>query len=74
MGRTTKRKLYPRKTYFFVIDTYIKDVKQDEKHVPDLLDAIMRPKPFVKEELRPISFKIIQFKHKITKIRVWSKS
>ena len=30
------------------------DVGQDEKHVPDLLGLIMRPKLFVKEELRPI--------------------
>ena len=28
------------------------DVRQDEKHVPDLLEAIMRPTDPVKEELR----------------------
>ena len=56
MGRDTKRKLYLRKRHFSVIETYIEEVKQDEKHVPDLLESIMRPTFFVKEELRPISF------------------
>ena len=45
-----------RKRHFFVtctsIEKYIEDVKQDEKHVPDLLTAIMRPTDLVKEELR----------------------
>ena len=31
---------------------YVEDVKQDEKHVPDLLESIMRPTCLVKEELR----------------------
>ena len=46
--------------HFFVIEKYIEDARQDEKHVPDLLEPIMRPKLFVKEELRPILFKITQ--------------
>ena len=46
------------------------DVRQDEKHVPDLLEAIMRPRLFVKEELRPNLFKIIQIRSKIQKIKV----
>ena len=49
---------------------YIEDVKQDEKHVPDLLEAIMRPTDPVKEELRQKLSKIDQFGSKITKIRV----
>ena len=46
------------------------DARQDEKHVPDLLEAIMRPTDPVKEELRQKLFKIDQFESKITKIRV----
>ena len=51
-------KLTPRKGYFFVIENYIEDIRQDEKHAPDLLEAIMRPKLFIKEELRPNVFKM----------------
>ena len=47
----TNRKLYLRKTHFFVMEKYIEDAKQDEKHVPDLLESIMRPTDPVKEEL-----------------------
>ena len=50
---TQKRKLYLRKRHFFVIDKYVEDVKQEEKDVPDLLEAIMRPVCLVKEELQP---------------------
>ena len=48
----------------------IEDVRQDEKHVPDLLEAIMRPTGPVKENLRKELFKIDQFGSKIPKIRV----
>ena len=44
-------KLILRKTYFFVMEKYVEDVKQEEKHVPDLLESIMRPTCLVKEEL-----------------------
>ena len=37
------------------------DARQDEKHVPDLLEAIMRPTNPVKEELRQKLFKTTQF-------------
>ena len=67
-------KLYPRKKPVFLTEKYIEDVRQDEKHVSDLLEAIMRPKLFVKAELRPILFKIDQFRHEITKIPVGPKS
>ena len=46
------------------------DARQDEKHVPDLLEAIMGPTDPVKEELRQKLFKIDQFGSKIKKIRV----
>ena len=59
-----------RKRHFFVIEKSIEDVKQDEKHVPDLLEATMRATFFVSEELRPILFKMGQYGSKIIKIRV----
>ena len=48
MGADTKMKLYLRKRHFFVIEKYIEDLRQDEKHIPDLLEAIMRPTDPVK--------------------------
>ena len=70
MGRDTKRKLYLRKIHFFVIEKYIEDARQEEKDVPDLLEAIMRPTDPVKEELRQILPKLGRFGPEITKIRV----
>ena len=52
------------------MEKYIEDARQDEKHVPDLLESIMRPTDPVKEELRPISFKMNQSVSKIPKVRV----
>ena len=46
------------------------DIRQDEKHVPDLLEAIMRPTDPVKEELWQKLSQIDQFGSKITKMRV----
>ena len=70
MGRNTKRKLTLRKRHFFVTEKYAEDARQEEKHVPDLLEAIMRPTDPVKEELRQNLFKMNQFRPEITKIRV----
>ena len=70
MGRDTKRKLYLRKRHFFAMEKYIEDARQDEKDVPDLLEAITRPTCLVKEELRRILCKMDQFRREITKIRV----
>ena len=66
----TKRKLFSRKIHFFVIEKYIQDARQQEKDVPDLLEAIMRPTCLIKEELRQNLFKMTQFRSKITKIKV----
>ena len=55
-------------------EQYIEDVKQDEKHVLDLLESIMRPTDPVKEELRPILFEMTTIRSEITKIWVWPKS
>ena len=52
------------------MEKYIEDARQDEKHVPDLLESITRPTDPVKEELRQKLFKIDQFGSRITKIRV----
>ena len=52
------------------MEKYNEDVRQDEKHVPDLLESIMRPPVPVKDELRPISFKTNQFASKIQNIKV----
>ena len=51
MGRDTKRKLYLRKKHVFVMEKFIEDARQEEKDVPDLLEATMRPTCLVKEEL-----------------------
>ena len=63
-------KLTPRKRHFFVTEKYIEDARQDEKHVPDLLEAIIQPPGPVKEELRQKLFKMTKFEPKIKKIRV----
>ena len=55
---------------FFLIEKYFEDARQDEKHVPDLLESIMRPTDPVKEELRQKLFKMTQFGSEIKKIRV----
>ena len=47
------------------MEKYLEDVRQDEKHVPDLLESIMRPTDPVKEELRRILFQMGQFRPKI---------
>ena len=52
------------------MEKYIEDVKQDEKHVPDLLESIMKAPGLVKEELRAILFKMKEIIPKITKIKV----
>ena len=46
------------------------DVRQDEKHVPDLLESIMRPTDPVKEVLRQKLSKMTQIGSKIKKMRV----
>ena len=52
------------------MEKYIEDVRQNEKHVTNLLEAIMRPTDPVKEELRQKLSKINQFGSKIKKMRV----
>ena len=52
------------------MEKYIEDLRQDEKHVPELLEAIIQPPDPEKDELRQKLFKIDQFDSKITKMRV----
>ena len=63
-------KLTLRKRHVFLVDKYIEDARQDEKHVPDLLESITQPTDPVKEELRQKLSKMNQFGFKTTKIRV----
>ena len=70
IGPGHKKEVVPKKNTFFVIEEYIEDAKQDQKVVPDLVESIMKGSGLVKEELRPILFKLNQFGSKITKIKV----
>ena len=53
-----------------LIEKCFEDVRQDEKHVPDLVEAIIQPTDPVKEELRQKLCKIDKFGSKIKKMRV----
>ena len=70
MGRDTHKEVVPKKNALFVMEKYIEDARQEEKDVPDLLEAIMRPTCLVKEELRPNLMKLSQFGPEILKIKV----
>ena len=67
--RTQKQKTISKR-HVFLMEKYNEDLIQDEKHVPDLLESIMRPTDPVKEELRQQLFKMTQFGSKIPKMRV----
>ena len=67
---TCDTKLTLRKRHFFLIEKYIEDARQDEQHVPDLLESIIRPTDPVKDELRQKLFKIVRFGSKIKKMKV----
>ena len=70
VGTRTKKQKTISKRHFFLMEKCVEDVRQDEKHVPDLLEAIIRPTDPVKEELRQKLFKIDQCGSKIKKMRV----
>ena len=70
MGTRNKQEVVPKKKTFFCYRKIYEDARQDEKHAPDLLESIMRPKLPVKEELRPNSFKMSQIISKIQNVRV----
>ena len=52
------------------MEKYFEDARQDEKHVPDLLEPIIQSPDPVKDELRQKLSKIDQFGSKILEIRV----
>ena len=59
---TQKKHNTRSKRHVFLIEKCFEDARQeDEKHVPDLLKAIMRPTDPVKEELRQKLFEMNQF-------------
>ena len=66
----TKKHNLISKRYTFLIEKCFENARQDEKHVPDLLEAIIQPPGLVKGELRQKLFKIIQIESKIKKMRV----
>ena len=69
-GHRHKKKLRPRNINFFVIDKYIRDIKQCQKIGPDLLESIMKPSDPAKEELRLILFKMSEFRSEIQEFGV----
>ena len=52
------------------MEKYFEDLRQEEKHVLDLLEALLRPTDPVKEKLRQKLFKMNQFESKIKKMGV----
>ena len=56
--RLMKKQKTISKGCLFLMEKCFEDVRQDEKHVPDLLESIIQPPDLVKEELRPNLFKI----------------
>ena len=70
VGTHTKTQKTISKGHFFLIEKYNEDARQDEKHVPDLLESIIPLPGLVKDELRQKLFKITQFGSKIKKMRV----
>ena len=68
--RHTKKHKTISERHVFLLEKCFEDVRQDEKHVPDLLESIMRPTDPVKDELRQKLSKIDKFESKVKKIRV----
>ena len=65
MGTRHKKEVVPKKRHFFHREKLFEDVRQDEKHVPDLLESIMRPTDAVTS-----LFKTNQIRAKIQKSRL----
>ena len=70
MCRHTEKQKTISKIRFFLMERCFEAARQDEKHVPDLLEAIIPPTDPVKDELRQKLFKIDQFGSNITNMRV----
>ena len=67
---THKKHKTTSKRHLFLLEKCFEDARQDEKHVPDLLEAIIQPTDSVKEELRQKLSKMTQVSSKFTKMRV----
>ena len=52
---------------FSLMEKCVEDARQDEKHVPDLLESIMKPTDPVKDELRQTLFKMTNLTRKSRK-------
>ena len=59
--RPTKKQKTISKRRVFLMEKHIEDARQDEKHVPDVLESIIQPPDPVKDELRQNLFKTTQF-------------
>ena len=59
--RGHEKKSALRQIHFFVVEKYVKDVEQDQKKTPDLLESIMRVSDPVEEELRRKTTRMNQF-------------
>ena len=68
--RHTKKQKTITKGHFFLMEKCFEDLRQDEKHVPDLLEWRIQLNLFVKDELRQKLFEMTEFTPEITKIRV----
>ena len=60
---THKKQKTISKRHVFLMEKCSEDARQDEKHVPDLLESKMRPTDPIKEELRQKLFKIDKFEY-----------
>ena len=68
--RHTKNQKTLSKRHVFLIEKCFEDVRQDEKHVPDLLESIIQPPGLAKEESRQKLSQIDQFESRIKNMRV----
>ena len=69
-GRTHQKKLTLRRTYSFVIEKHIEDVKQGQQFDPGLVEPITRHTRLVTEELRRMLLKINEISFKTKEKRV----
>ena len=70
VGTHTQKEVDPEKKTFFVIEKHVRDIKQDQKVIPDPLGAIMKPTDPAKDELQRILSNLNQSRPKIQEFRV----
>ena len=69
-GWTPGDDTYKKKRMFFVKEKFIRDIKQGQQVVPDLLESIMKPTRPVKGELRRKTMNMNQFRPNIQEFGV----